>query len=267
MNENARRRNNYGRPRTCEERCATNNHPSMGVSDWDRKSLIEVAMRSNAQRFFGRGHDKVDPPCTWPCGVWLARARAFEDCRFFGRLSILTITMYTPVGLDTPAGIFQFLRPLAANRSPWTGEYGAQRGAQAVRRWTPLPVVSTRRRILQELRTSARTVGELVDALAVTQPTMSKQRPLALLRAGWLPPAGFAAQHRIYRLEAGLFVGLDEWLAPLPRVVGRYPPRRSSERHSDRSAGPTGGSAPRTETTSTPSPLCRCSRRRPDGER
>lgn len=70
----------------------------------------------------------------------------------------------------------------------------------------------TRRRILHELRTSACTVGELVAALAVTQPTMSKH--LKVLRAAGFVSSRTAAQHRIYRLEVRPFEDLDTWLAP-----------------------------------------------------
>jgi DNA-binding transcriptional ArsR family regulator len=92
----------------------------------------------------------------------------------------------------------------------------------------------TRRRILQELRTSARSVGELVDALAVTQPTMSKH--LKVLRAAGFVSSRTAAQHRIYRLEAGPFVDLDEWLAPYRLLWTTH--LDALERHLDRSAGP-----------------------------
>jgi DNA-binding transcriptional ArsR family regulator len=93
----------------------------------------------------------------------------------------------------------------------------------------------TRRRILQELRTSARTVGELVDALAVTQPTMSKH--LKVLRAAGFVSSRTAAQHRIYRLEAGPFVDLDDWLAPYRQLWTTH--LDALERHLDRSDSPT----------------------------
>jgi DNA-binding transcriptional ArsR family regulator len=49
----------------------------------------------------------------------------------------------------------------------------------------------TRRRILDELRASERSVGELVDALAVSQPTMSKH--LKVLRTEGLVSSRVAA--------------------------------------------------------------------------
>jgi len=70
----------------------------------------------------------------------------------------------------------------------------------------------TRRRILQELRTSEHTVGELVDALAVSQPTMSKH--LKVLKTAGFVSSQTRAQHRIYRIEPRPLADLDEWLAP-----------------------------------------------------
>jgi len=74
----------------------------------------------------------------------------------------------------------------------------------------------TRRRILDELRSSERSVGELVDALAVSQPTMSKH--LKVLRNGGLVSCRIAAQRRIYRVEADAFQALDGWLEPYRRM-------------------------------------------------
>ena len=58
----------------------------------------------------------------------------------------------------------------------------------------------TRLRILDQLRTSDRSVGELVEALAVSQPTMSKH--LKVLREAGFVSSRTAAQQRIYRIEA-----------------------------------------------------------------
>ncbi len=74
----------------------------------------------------------------------------------------------------------------------------------------------TRRRILDELRSSERSVGELVEALAVSQPTMSKH--LKVLRNGGLVSCRIAAQRRIYRVEADAFQALDGWLEPYRRM-------------------------------------------------
>jgi DNA-binding transcriptional ArsR family regulator len=70
----------------------------------------------------------------------------------------------------------------------------------------------TRRRILDELRASEHSVGELVEALAVSQPAVSKH--LNVLRTGGLVSFRIDAQRRIYRVEPGPFQTLDEWLAP-----------------------------------------------------
>jgi len=74
----------------------------------------------------------------------------------------------------------------------------------------------TRRRILDELRTSDRNVGELVAALAVSQPAVSKH--LRVLREGGFVSCRTAAQRRVYRLEAGPLQQLDAWLAPYRRM-------------------------------------------------
>jgi DNA-binding transcriptional ArsR family regulator len=74
----------------------------------------------------------------------------------------------------------------------------------------------TRRRILDELRASERSVGELVDALAISQPTMSKH--LKVLRAGGLVSCRVVAQRRIYRIETAPFQALDTWLEPYRRI-------------------------------------------------
>lgn len=70
----------------------------------------------------------------------------------------------------------------------------------------------TRRRILDRLRTSESSVNALVDALEVTQPTMSKH--LRVLREAGFVSCRIEAQQRIYRIEADRFRALDQWLAP-----------------------------------------------------
>ena len=78
----------------------------------------------------------------------------------------------------------------------------------------PFAVVAepTRRRILDELRGAERSVNELVAALSVSQPLMSKH--LRVLRDAGLVESRTAAQQRIYRVRAEGLVTLDEWLAP-----------------------------------------------------
>jgi DNA-binding transcriptional ArsR family regulator len=87
----------------------------------------------------------------------------------------------------------------------------------------------TRRRILAELRTSERSVGELVDRLDVTQPTVSKH--LKTLHAAGFVSRRAIAQRRVYRLEAGGFEALSAWLAPYLRLWSTHLDKL--ERHLD----------------------------------
>ena len=68
----------------------------------------------------------------------------------------------------------------------------------------------TRRRILDRLRAAEHSVGALVDALAVSQPTVSKH--LKVLRDAGFVTSRVAAQQRIYELSPAPFEELDEWL-------------------------------------------------------
>jgi DNA-binding transcriptional ArsR family regulator len=87
----------------------------------------------------------------------------------------------------------------------------------------------TRRRIVDELRVSERSVAELVQALAVSQPTVSKH--LKVLRNSGLVSRRTAAQQRIYRIEVKPFQALDEWLAPYRHMWTRH--LDALERHLD----------------------------------
>ena len=78
----------------------------------------------------------------------------------------------------------------------------------------------TRRRILDELRLAERSVGDLVAALAMSQPAVSKH--LKVLREAGFVASRTAAQQRIYRLEPGPFRALDAWLAPYRRLWNRH---------------------------------------------
>jgi DNA-binding transcriptional ArsR family regulator len=69
-----------------------------------------------------------------------------------------------------------------------------------------------RRRILDLLRSQERPVGELVDALAVSQPAVSKH--LRVLRSAGLVEARADAQRRIYRVRSEPLRALDDWLEP-----------------------------------------------------
>ncbi|MCA2218820.1 ArsR/SmtB family transcription factor [Jidongwangia harbinensis] len=70
----------------------------------------------------------------------------------------------------------------------------------------------TRRRIVEALRRSDHSVGDLVAALDMSQPAVSKH--LKVLREAGVVSARTVAQHRIYTLEPGPFRELDAWLAP-----------------------------------------------------
>jgi DNA-binding transcriptional ArsR family regulator len=87
----------------------------------------------------------------------------------------------------------------------------------------------TRRRIVEELGSSERSVGELVDALKLSQPTVSKH--LRVLREGGLVSSRVAAQRRIYRVEPAPLQELDRWLAPYRRLWTRH--LDALERHLD----------------------------------
>jgi DNA-binding transcriptional ArsR family regulator len=88
----------------------------------------------------------------------------------------------------------------------------------------------TRRRILDELRDGDRSVNQLVQTLAVGQPTVSKH--LKVLREAGFVSARISAQQRIYRIEAGPFAALERWLEPYRRLWTTHLDRL--ERHLDR---------------------------------
>jgi DNA-binding transcriptional ArsR family regulator len=78
----------------------------------------------------------------------------------------------------------------------------------------------TRRRILDTLRHSERTVGELVTVLSVSQPAVSKH--LRVLREHGFVSCRVAAQRRVYRVEAPALRPLDDWLEPYRRLWNRH---------------------------------------------
>jgi len=83
---------------------------------------------------------------------------------------------------------------------------------------TPFDVLAepTRRRILDLLLEGERPVGELVTALDVAQPNVSKHlRALSVAGLVQVRPDG---QRRIYALRAEPLRELDAWLAPYRRV-------------------------------------------------
>ncbi len=69
-----------------------------------------------------------------------------------------------------------------------------------------------RRHILDLLRQRERTVGDLVSALGISQPGVSKH--LRVLRDAGLVGVRADGQRRLYRLQAGPLREIDEWLAP-----------------------------------------------------
>ena len=70
----------------------------------------------------------------------------------------------------------------------------------------------SRRRVLDLLLEQEHTVGELVDALDMSQPAVSKH--LRVLREAGLVEARVDAQRRIYRLRPEPLAEVDAWLAP-----------------------------------------------------
>jgi len=73
-----------------------------------------------------------------------------------------------------------------------------------------------RREILDLLRDGERLVGDLVDRLELTQPTVSKH--LKVLKGAGLVDVRHDAQRRWYRLRPGPLAEIDEWLAPYRRM-------------------------------------------------
>ena len=69
-----------------------------------------------------------------------------------------------------------------------------------------------RRRILDLLREEERPVGELVEALSVSQPAVSKH--LRVLRDAGFVEARTDAQRRLYRLRPEPLRAVDAWLEP-----------------------------------------------------
>jgi len=70
----------------------------------------------------------------------------------------------------------------------------------------------SRRRLLDALRDTELSVGDLVDVVGLSQPGVS--RHLRILREAGLVTFRMSAQRRLYRARPDALVGLDEWLAP-----------------------------------------------------
>ncbi len=86
-----------------------------------------------------------------------------------------------------------------------------------------------RRRILDLLREGRRPVGELVDRLGLTQPTVSKH--LRVLKDARLVDVEQDAQRRLYRLRPEPLEELDAWLEPYRALWSRR--LDALERHLD----------------------------------
>lgn len=92
----------------------------------------------------------------------------------------------------------------------------------------------TRRRILDAVRGGERSVGEIVEAVGMHQPGVS--RHLKVLRDAGLVDVRRDAQRRLYRLRAEPLRELDEWLEPYrAEWAGRLD---ALERHLERTARP-----------------------------
>ena len=74
----------------------------------------------------------------------------------------------------------------------------------------------SRREILDLLRGGERPVGDLVDRLTLTQPTVSKH--LKVLREAGLVDVRQDAQRRWYRIRPESLAEVDAWLAPYRRM-------------------------------------------------
>jgi DNA-binding transcriptional ArsR family regulator len=77
-------------------------------------------------------------------------------------------------------------------------------------------VEPNRRRILDLLRQRERPVGEIVEALGLSQPAVSKH--LRVLKEAGFVDVQPDAQRRVYRLRPGPLSELDAWLAPYRRL-------------------------------------------------
>src|SRR4051795_6858794 len=87
----------------------------------------------------------------------------------------------------------------------------------------------TRRRILDLLLERPRPVGELVEALGLSQPGVSKH--LRVLREAALVRVRPDAQRRIYHVRAQPLAEVDAWLEPYRRLFAGH--LDALERHLD----------------------------------
>jgi DNA-binding transcriptional ArsR family regulator len=87
----------------------------------------------------------------------------------------------------------------------------------------------SRRRILDLLLERPRSVGELVDALGLSQPGVS--RHLRVLREARLVSVRADAQRRIYEVSPEPLTEVDAWLEPYRRMFAEH--LDALERHLD----------------------------------
>ena len=73
-----------------------------------------------------------------------------------------------------------------------------------------------RRQILDALVSGERPVTDLVDAVGISQPNVSKH--LRVLREAGMVAVRVDAQRRLYRVEPAALVEIDAWLAPYRRM-------------------------------------------------
>jgi DNA-binding transcriptional ArsR family regulator len=88
---------------------------------------------------------------------------------------------------------------------------------------------ANRRLILDLLRGGERPVGELVAALRVSQPTVSKH--LGVLKAAGLVDVRVDAQRRLYSIRPEPLREIDAWLAPYRQLWASH--LDDLERHLD----------------------------------
>jgi DNA-binding transcriptional ArsR family regulator len=92
----------------------------------------------------------------------------------------------------------------------------------------------TRRRILDLVLERERSVGDLVEQLALSQPGVSKH--LRVLRDGGLVDVRQDAQRRLYRVRPEPLREIDAWLEPYRRFWASR--LDALERHLDRKEQP-----------------------------
>jgi DNA-binding transcriptional ArsR family regulator len=100
----------------------------------------------------------------------------------------------------------------ALTRPP--GRPGKARAGVAPDRFAAL-ADGTRRRLLEQLATADRAVGELVAGLDITQAAVSQH--LRVLRETGLVTARREGRHRYYRLRPAALTDLRDWLDELER--------------------------------------------------